>query len=444
MFKLNSFLLSVISGCFFLLYSCTGKKVVDSDKDGKADAIDSCQYVYAKTPDGCPVKRIITGVNIYLETSASMGGYYLKNAEFKNIISDLAIKVDKNIKPVQIYFLADSPVRYKNSVEKFSTDIAITRPAVSRSSQLHKFLSSIAANTDSSHVSFLVSDCILSFPDAAIKANPEINRDAAPGALKNNIFSTFAELKKRGQAVSIFAFTSKFYGTYYDYRNVKTKLNGTPRPFYVWVIGHKDVLKDFEKQLTDVSSFQPLQALHFGLLDSTVNRFDLFYSAGKHGSWKKDGVDSILKDVEIPSKDSLRFAVAVDLRTLPGYVQQTSYFNSNVQLALKGCSAAVKIVKKEDFDRSKIAGDQQLGVIERASHVLLFSVGSQTLSSARITLSLPLQYDNWYQSWSVDDDRYLDPNRPQTFAFKYLIEGVKEAYETKNKNYLGFSIQLNK
>jgi hypothetical protein len=210
------------------------------------------------------------------------------------------------------------------------------------------------------------------------------------------------------------------------------------------VIGHKDVLKDFEKQLTDVSSFQPLQALHFGLLDSTVNRFDLFYSAGKHGSWKKDGVDSILKDVEIPSKDSLRFAVAVDLRTLPGYVQQTSYFNSNVQLALKGCSAAVKIVKKEDFDRSKIAGDQQLGVIERASHVLLFSVGSQTLSSARITLSLPLQYDNWYQSWSVDDDRYLDPNRPQTFAFKYLIEGVKEAYETKNKNYLGFSIQLNK
>ena len=66
------------------------------------------------------------------------------------------------------------------------------------------------------------------------------------------------------------------------------------------------------------------------------------------------------------------------------------------------------------------------------------------LSKAQIEVNLPLQYDTWYQDWSSADDKDIKAQSGKTFAFEYLINGVKEAYETRNKNYLNFSIQLNK
>lgn len=188
----NYFIAIVMVICFS---SCWDK---DLDRDGVLDENDKCPNVAAKTKDGCPIKREIDKVHFYLETSASMGGYFNRDADYKTIISDLTTKIDKNIRPIDIWFIADTLIHYQGSTDAFSSDIATTRIANRKSSELHDIFNKIAAKTDSNDVSLFVSDCILSFPDEAIKVNPEINRTEAPNALKNHIFFHFHRIKTEG------------------------------------------------------------------------------------------------------------------------------------------------------------------------------------------------------------------------------------------------------
>jgi len=423
-----------------LLFSCCKK---DQDKDGVVDDKDECPEVFAKTKDGCPVAaRELNKVNLYIETSASMAGYFNQDAEYKTIISDLSAKINKNIKPLTIWFIADSTTKYTKNVEQFSSDIATTKIADQKSSQLHKIIHKIASNTDSSDITLLVSDCILSFPDAAIKDNPEINKTEAPNALKNNIFNTFSELKKRGLATSVYAFKSKFYGTYYDYQNVKTKINGNNRPFYIWVIGNKELLGKFNVELADISTFKPEKSLHFGLAEEPVTKYDILTQIEKNGQWSRSNTG--LEDIEIPKNDSLRFCLGLQLKNLPLYAQEPKYLQNNLKIEENGCKSNFRVKAKDAVDKSKLKTQKQINLFVSDSHLIVFSVSEMPLQEATIKVSLPLQYDTWYLDWSTSDDGDITATGNKTFALEHLINGVKEAYETKNKNYIDFLITLKK
>lgn len=426
-----------------LLYSCTTTEK-DTDNDGIPDKRDSCKTTAAMgTKDGCPIIQQIGKTQLYVETSVSMGGYFKNDAEYKTIISDLAVKVDKEISPLSIYLVADSPVLYPKSPMQFSSDIATTSIANQKSSELSQIISKIASKTKGNDVSIFVSDCILSFPNSVIKKNWEINKTEAPNALKNNIFSTFSDLKKNGLATSVYAFKSKFYGNYYDYHNVKTKLNGESRPFYVWVIANKEILGQFDEKLLAVSSFQPEKALHFGLIDSAVTNFAIIPQVEKAGSWQKDGVNS-LKDVELKKDEKLKICLAVNLSSLPAYAREIAYLKDHLQVTSKGCKATFEAKKKEDLNRTKLKSKNQIVDVNSATHGIILEISQMELDKGEVRLTLPLKYDTWYKDWSCMDDRNIVLATNKTFAFEYLIQGVIEAYDTKNKNYVDLLITLNK
>ncbi len=54
---------------------------------------------------------VLEKVNMFIETSASMGGYFQKDAAFKTVLSDLTIKIHNNISPVSIFFIGK--IRYR-------------------------------------------------------------------------------------------------------------------------------------------------------------------------------------------------------------------------------------------------------------------------------------------------------------------------------------------
>jgi len=427
-----------------LAFSLTGCSNNDKDHDGIADDKDKCPTEAApKTKDGCPIAAPeLSKVHVFIETSASMGGYFKKDADYKEIISDLVVKVSNFDVPLDIWFVADSMSKYKKTVTDFTSDIATTRIADQKSSELHRIISQIADKTDSATVSILVSDCILSFPVNEVKANWEINKTDASSTLKNNIYTTFSALKKRGLATSVYAFKSKFYGVYYDYHNVKTKLNGESRPFYIWVIGSTGLLTKFDDRLAGISSFRPEQALHFGLLDSVISNYDIVPGVEKIGKWKVKGGN--IEEIEPTASQPAQFCVAVNLSQIPAYARQVKYLEENLQLDCKGCKATIKVKTKQDADISKLKTEKQKNQIEAASHVFLISVNEMNLANGNIKLVLPLKYDSWYQGWSTMDDRDAKATINKTFAFEHLIHGVMEAYETKNKNLIDFSIILNK
>lgn len=71
----------------------------------KADSVNNCKSKKGRTPKGCPILPELQRINFYVETSASMGGYYNGETEFKTILSDLSVKMDKTIKPVSVFLL---------------------------------------------------------------------------------------------------------------------------------------------------------------------------------------------------------------------------------------------------------------------------------------------------------------------------------------------------
>jgi len=424
------------------IFSCCTE--TDTDRDGVIDEKDECPEIPAKTKNGCPVKKVITEVNIFLETSASMGGYFnpYESTEFKSVVTDLISKVNQNVKPIKIAFIAESTVRYNKSVSNFNREIATISIAPQKSSQLHKIIDQISYETGKGNVSILISDCILSFPDQDIKKNPEINRIQANLALKDDIYNTFSKLKKKYYGASVYGFTSGFFGTYYDYQNVKTRLRGESRPFYIWVIGDRDLLTQFNLALSEISTFKPSKSLHFGSSERPVVGYQIIPQLGKKGKWSKtpDG----LEDIELVGKEPLQFFIGLDLAQLPAYAQNVSYLQKNIRISTAGSTVNYQFREKESFDKSKIKSQPQLKQFQNATHILMIEMNNLSMTETQLQVSLPMKYDTWYKEWSTMNDKSVGGRQDKTFALEHLIDGVLEAYDSRNKEFINFSINLTK
>lgn len=423
----------------------------DDDNDGVNNDYDKCENtpVGSKVDkNGCPIVRNVKNIHFYIETSASMGGYFKRDAEFKTIISDLTSKLEQSIKrPLDIRFIAEDELKYPGDAGSLSREIAITQIARQKSSELHKILSKIAKGNAIDDVSIFVSDCILSFPDSDIAKNQEINKQEAPNALKNNIYTTFSELKNKGLATSVYAFNSQFYGTYYNYKNDKININGTRRPFYVWVIADKEILRKFNSTLSGINTFKPEKYLHFGLNDEAVSKFNIITQIERNfgeGIVEGNEIVGIGTKTKISKSNPLSICAALDLSTLPDYAAQIPYLQKNLIVNGGGCDISFQVKDKKAVDISKLRSEPQKKVYQNATHIIIFKVESMPLSKSLIDISLPLQYDSWYKDWSCMDDLELARLESKTFAFEYLINGVKEAYNNINNKFLNISINLTK
>lgn len=434
----------IYSFCLFLIVAgLLGCGPNDTDKDGVSDDADKCPAVAGpKANNGCPVIPQIKKIHLYLDNSASMAGYYKAMTEYKTIVSDLAVKMDREIKPVDISFIAHTTVPYPKSVADFNSDLATTPMAAQKSSELQRMIKDMADHCGENDVSLLVSDCILSFPDKDIKSNPTINRDNAASTLKNNIYATFTDLRKRGFAASVYGFKSRFFGTYYDYQNQKTKLPGIVRPFYIWVIAKKALLVDFNAQLERISSFKPENTLHFGVVSEAVTSYTILPEMERKGDWAKSA--SGVSDIELSKGQSLQIGTVLNLDALPSYVRNIKYLQDNLSMTTSGCTAKFEVRAKSSVDKSKLHSESQVQAFENASHVLMIDISDMSLSHAEIRFNLPLKYDTWYLDWSTMNDKGIKLQSNKTFALEHLITGVKEAYETSNKNYIDFSLLLTK
>ncbi|RYF72564.1 MAG: hypothetical protein EOO39_11940, partial [Cytophagaceae bacterium] len=205
----------------------------------------------------------VSTIHFFLETSASMGGYLKGGTTFKDVVADVVTKANQ-IKPVSLYTISGKPQPVSADVNTFVAQMATTPLATGKSSELHQIFRQVGEKAKGNNVAVFVSDCILSFPDADIKRNPEVNRNDASSTLKNSIYDQFATFNKQGIGATVLAYTSPFNGTYYTYQNQKQALKGESRPFYVWIIGKQSLIGPFTQQLLESLSIAPAKRLDFG------------------------------------------------------------------------------------------------------------------------------------------------------------------------------------
>ena len=392
------------------------------------------------------IPKEIKNINFFLETSASMGGYMKGNSDFVKKIPNFLVDIEGRIKSknaaIKINYIADSTTEYKGSTSDFIQDISAINVATGNSSPMHKIFESVTNATDSNDISILVSDCILSFSDPEITRNRKINIEKADGALKSYVKQAFMQMNKQNICATVYGFSSSFFGTYYCYNNDKVKLNGELRPYYIWIIGNKDLVQKFNKQLADIPGFAPELSCSFGMFNKPIDNYTLLFKTGKGGEWTFD--NNSLIDVDFGAKNPGKFSIAVDISSLPAYAKEINYLIDKLVLSSTDLKAKITDIKKAtDIDLNN-AAPKEKGPLQAASHVISIEVSDLYQSSGTITLKLPLQYDKSYENWSVMDDKNVKNLGKTTFAFKHLVDGVREAYENKNENYINITINLKK
>ncbi|MGA0559185.1 hypothetical protein ACO2Q8_21180 [Larkinella sp. VNQ87] len=383
----------------------------------------------------------ISNILFFMETSASMGGYLKGETNFKVIVSDLVTKLNQ-VAPVDVWTIAGKPQPVAGGYNQFVVNLATTPLATERSSELHRIFKQVGEKAKGNTVALLVSDCILSFPDEEIRKNPEINRQNAESVLKSQINDQFASLKKQGISATVFAYTSGFNGTYYDYQNNKHKLAGESRPFYVWVIGKQELVSDLNQKLNELLSTKPAKQLDFGA-SGALNQYDLFFSLNKKGSWRAEKAG--LSEVSVKPSAPAEFAVGLNLDGLPAYAQAEAYLKKN--LAITAPNATVKLVnvqKKVQVPTDRLK-ERELKLLNQNTHVLTFRVENLYDEKAAISVKLPVRFDDWYATgWSTMDDRTPANRLNKTFALVHLMNGVKEAYQSATNDFLVLNINLEK
>jgi hypothetical protein len=391
-----------------------------------------------------PEKQATIGqIHFFLETSASMGGYLRGGTTFKDVVSEVVNKSNQ-IAPVSVYTITDKPVPYTGGVGAFVEGLATTPLANGKSSKLHTIFGQVGAKATGNDIAIFVSDCILSFPDADIKRDPEVNRNNASSVLKNQINDQFASLSRKGVGATVYAFNSPFNGTYYDYQNKKHQLEGEQRPFYVWVIGKQSLVGDFDRQLQERLSERPAQQLSFGAGEG-LKKYDLFFGLNKKGDWRAERGN--VTEIKFGRKaEPAEFAIGLDLSGLPNYAQSPGYLKDN--LIIKADNATLKLTnvqRRENVNTTKRMTDREQQILSHNTHVLTFKIEDLFDDDATVTVRMPVRFDDWYETdWSTMDDRTEAGRRKKTFALVHLMNGVREAYQTNTNDFVNFTFKLEK
>jgi hypothetical protein len=421
-----------LSGTLLLTYSITIALLAACGGSGKKK----------KAEETAPAKAEQVGnIHFFLETSASMGGYLNGGTTFKDVVSDVVTKANQ-IRPLSLNTIAGKAQPVSGDVNTFVAQMATTPLATGKSSELHKIFREVGAKTKSNDIAIFVSDCILSFPDADIKRDPQVNANNASSTLKNSIYDQFATFSKQGIGATVLAYTSPFNGTYYTYQNQKQKLAGEARPFYIWVIGKQSLVGTFVPQLLESLTTQPARRLDFGAAGA-LKSYDLLFSANKSGEWRAD--NNNVTEIEMGKKAKpVEFAIAVDLTNLPAYAQEPTYLENNLSISVdNGTVKRVKVQRKADVPDTRMS-DREKKILSPNTHVLTFRVESLFADNATMTLKLPVKFDTWYTAWSTMDDRTPAGRQGKTFALQHLMTGVREAYQTGGNQFAEMTIKLAK
>ena len=384
--------------------------------------------------------KVIQSIKIYIENSASNQGYFSGATDAKGVIGGLLSYLGHKYKDkTSLYFISGQVILYNKPVNDFINEMTLNTVASTEGNGLESMLDSIASALDTGVVAFFISDCILSYSNDAISKNREINKQEASTKLKYGITNVFRNLKDKGYAASIFAFKSSFNGKYWNYQNGSFDLANAVRPYYIWAIGDRELLSQLNNEIVDnVSSFRYKEELNFGFSADIISDFEVLPSVERVGRWsKKSGVIGGVKDGD-------QICLLLDLKPLPSYARIPGYLEDNLELETKGAEVEVSFKEKADLDISKMKSDVQKNIFEKSSHALLLKINELRTSKGEVRIRLPLKKEDWYKEWSCMNDLPISECEERTFAFEYLIEGVKEAYTDKDVYFIDFTVQLNK
>ena len=428
------------------IYSCSYKQ--DRNKTTISTTITESSNNLTK-PGTPKIKYSNPTINIYIENSGSMDGYVRGNTKYKDAVTNLLVDLKHfyGEEKIKIHFICDNI--YKSN-DSFSVNFAYQlapnsidwRQGNRGSTSLNNIVRMVLENTHKDDISILISDCIYSLrgqdTEGLLTQQKSLTKDAF-----------LSKLKEFELICTIIKLHSEFTGSYWDKNDNSETISNKIRPYYIWIIGNQKSMDDFNSkiQFKEFTEYQNSYIItktdttvkpYYTVLSCSYNkgRFkpirDLSCSKYIHGI---EGIDFSERD-----NNTFRFAVAVDLSKIPvenDYLTNKSNYNITGNYQIESIE---KINKKNlcPFDKNMVGS-------ATATYVITFSVKSKAIDD--LTFELKKQIPKWVFDSDTIDDTNINQCLDKTFGFKYLIEGVEQAYSTISEGentFLKISIPIKK
>jgi len=392
-------------------------------------------YVYE--PAAAPIERL----NFFLEMSGSMRGFMPETevTDFQRNIDDLTVEIDNSTRVNQpAYFALKESIDSvgRTAFEKVLRS-GLTRSASAATSDLPAHLRSILEEyAVNNTVNLLVSEFIYAPPN---------NRNVE--FVKSEFKRVFSQAAQKNLALSVFAFTSDFRGTYWP-AGIKSPIYNccdTLIPYYIWAIGDAQSLTTFSQQVLK-DNFKAM--VNFGF-QYDAPYYSILPRSGRAGEWycvDNCACKAVYETGTTTDWDDTApvISIGLNLAHLTPYHTDLAYLSEHLSvIPSTGCKAQItQIMAKDQFRNERVdARDESL--LNNFTHVVKIQV-DQLSEDAELTLSLENVLPAWIQEWSTPDDSNIQEVGTKTFALAQMLQGIKEAYEQGNgENIFSISVGLN-
>ena len=213
-------------------------------------------------------------------------------------------------------------------------------------------------------------------------------------------------------AASVYQFQSGFNGDYYFFNNIKEHKDWKMRPFYVLVIGNKDlVMRLAESENKGLEFFRSNNKVHFGSVDESRIRLS--------GPFIKGTIvnPELFEEAEDEEEynGSIIIRPQLSLKGLPYFARSASYIQKNAKITLDGKDFPF-VDKDAKQDGYKIEGE-----------MLTFQLRVEPLKKYKLKINIKNTTPSWVDEATCLNDKEVSDLELQsrTFNLKFLVEGLK-------------------
>jgi len=383
-------------------------------------------------PENTATKADKFNINVFLENSASMDGYVKGVSEFEtaiyNLLGDFKISgvcdsmnlsyINKNLLTQKKNALAPD---IQDFIEKLEPSTFKQRGGDRSVSDLKNILNTVLKTVNNNNVAVLISDFVFS-PGNKTDAQDYLNNQGV--GIKIDFASKLSTFDLSAVVIQL---NSRFNGLYYDKMDTPIPLK-CKRPYYIWIIGNtKQISKILKTKMLDniKGGYQNLLVFQKSretnqpdykiLLSNQVGSFRL-----KEGA--KGPICDSKKSDDSRTKGLFGFTVAVDFSNS---LQDENYFTDTANFMLSNPKYSLKIEKITDKQNLSLSG---------FTHKLIFQ--TKALQDETLKIDVVGKVPSWVYESNSDDDASIAKNdtaqKQKTFGFKYLVEGVSDAFYPKS------------
>jgi len=372
--------------------------------------------------------------NIYLENSGSMNGYVEGVTEFEQAVYNFLVDIQNNnlSSALNLYYINSRIIPNRPDVEDFIAKLEPTtfaqRGGNLASTDISNIFKTILEKTNERCVSVFISDCVFSPGPGQDAKEYLINQGIG---IKRNFAS---KLDLNNFTTVVLQLTSKFNGSYFNCLNQPTHIIAQ-RPYYIWLIGkHEFLINLFEKIKKE--NFKGEGVQNFYSAYNVENSFDYgILISPKLGSYNRDKkfpknkiVDAEKADKGI-HKGKFQFSIGINFKE--SFLDDSYILDAQNYIVPSNYS--IEIVKNN---------------ISTLQYSHIVKLTTNYLKTESVSVKFKNKIPNWVIFKNSDNDININNSDQfnKTFGLKYLVEGVFDAYKTKNNDkntYFEISISVN-